>query len=290
MNINQDVKLRTKASHIYSLMMNRCFLPTDMGYKNYGARGIIVMEKWVSDPTSYVDWYCANYFDGAHVDRIDVNGNYCEDNCRMVTQKQNANNKRNTIYITAFGETKCLSDWLEDPRCVVPSFTIKSRLKNNWSPEDALSKPREEKLSGLLCFGERKSAYLWSKDPRCKVKYDTLLGRLKDGMSIEDAITIKNTRKIPLLLAFGEEKTQAQWVKDHRCVVKRSCLSMRLRSGWELEKALTDRISNNAGYDFDGHSVTYWSKQTDCEVSRATLSRRLKQGIPLKLAMKRNVL
>lgn len=42
-------------------------------------------------------------------------------------------------YITAWGETKGLMDWVEDERCNVGYSGLKIRLNKGWIPEDAIS-------------------------------------------------------------------------------------------------------------------------------------------------------
>lgn len=48
------------------------------------------------------------------------------------------NTKRNTM-LTAFGETKCMSAWLEDPRCTVKKWGLMERLKKGMEPEKAIT-------------------------------------------------------------------------------------------------------------------------------------------------------
>ncbi len=41
----------------------------------------------------------------------------------------------------AFGETKRLSDWAEDPRCVVPLGTLYKRVERGWPADEAMIAP-----------------------------------------------------------------------------------------------------------------------------------------------------
>jgi hypothetical protein len=62
-------------------------------------------------------------------------------NLRIVTQKENLNNTDRNVFITAFNETKTLSDWQFDKRCSVSYVTIVYRIKMGLSVEEAISKP-----------------------------------------------------------------------------------------------------------------------------------------------------
>lgn len=63
----------------------------------YGGRGISVCEEW-SGPNGFVafmEWSMAHgYKEGLSLDRIDVNGDYCPENCRWTTLEMQAQNKR----------------------------------------------------------------------------------------------------------------------------------------------------------------------------------------------------
>lgn len=51
---------------------------------------------------------------------------------------------KNRIYktiVTAFGETKTVSEWLSDPRCKAPAQAIRRRIKMRWNPEKAITAP-----------------------------------------------------------------------------------------------------------------------------------------------------
>lgn len=96
-------------------MADRCLSPNNPEYSNYGGRGIKICDRWrppygflnfvkdMGDKPSY-----ARGKDGKQIyslDRIDVNGNYCPENCRWATQSEQMNNTRRNRNFEAFGKT-----------------------------------------------------------------------------------------------------------------------------------------------------------------------------------------
>lgn len=64
----------------------------------YRDRGITVCELWQKSPLDFGDWLLVHgWRKGLQIDRIDNNKGYCPENCRVVTPKENNNNKRNTL-------------------------------------------------------------------------------------------------------------------------------------------------------------------------------------------------
>ncbi len=201
-------ELQTRAGNVFNMMQQRCFNPKFTGYHNYGARGISIDKEWLDNPTAFFNWYKAHWFDGGQVDRIDNDGNYSESNCRMVDAKTNSRNRRTTAKYEAFGESKNLAEWAEDPRCFENDWrNLHRRVHSGISLELAMSKDyRSNKYAKssktqrnaapqITAFGESKSLADWADDPRCTIEKRTLHARLKDNWPAEDAIvTPKNGR------------------------------------------------------------------------------------------------
>jgi hypothetical protein len=127
---------------IWNGIKQRCLNTRSHAYKSYGARGITICPEWKNDFMSFYNWAINhNYSDDLTIDRINVNGNYEPSNCRWATNKEQINNKRQTIYIEYNGKKQCLSYWADE-------LGLESRLLYNrihklkWSVEKAFTTPK----------------------------------------------------------------------------------------------------------------------------------------------------
>ena len=105
---------KTPLYHKWKGMRERCYDPKSKQFHDYGGRGISVCEEWRNDFAAFREWAIENgYEKGLSIDRIDVNGNYCPENCRWITLEEQQRNKRNVKPITWNGETHLLPEWAD---------------------------------------------------------------------------------------------------------------------------------------------------------------------------------
>ncbi len=136
-------------SDLYSTwrsMHRRCYDRTHNAWHNYGGRGIQVCLRWCKSNIYGLENFIADM--GARpsprhsIDRIDNNGDYEPPNCRWATTKEQHRNRRDNQFHTAFGETKTLSEWIDDPRCKAEYRQALGWRSKHWmNPEDAITKP-----------------------------------------------------------------------------------------------------------------------------------------------------
>ena len=130
---------RSRLYNIWIHIKMRTQNPSTTFFEDYGGRGISVCEEWANSFSSFSDWAkSSGYSDDLTIERIDVNGNYCPDNCKWIPIKDQANNRRTTVNITFNGKTMNLTQWAD--HLGMNRGTLQTRYKNGWSVEDMLTR------------------------------------------------------------------------------------------------------------------------------------------------------
>ena len=128
----------TRLHSIWKGMKARCYNKHHKNYEDYGARGISVCDDWKNDFQKFYTWAMNNgYQDELTIERIDVNGAYCPENCCWVTRIAQANNRRNSISISYCGEDHTLQVWSK--LTGIPYSTLYYRFKKNYGAKEILA-------------------------------------------------------------------------------------------------------------------------------------------------------
>lgn len=131
-------------------MLDRCRNKNCASWSSYGGRGIQVCERWETFENFFADM-------GARIgeltiERIDNDGNYEPSNCRWATSKEQAINRRSTVFLEAFGKKQSVTDWAAE--IGIQQATLNHRIRANWPTEKALTQP----LRPMIKFSEWKRA------------------------------------------------------------------------------------------------------------------------------------
>lgn len=89
----------------------RCNNPKNSHYSSYGGRGIKFL--LTKKQCEYI-WYRdkANFLKQPSLDRIDINGNYCIENCRFIEMIENSRNNRRNMKVAQYSlDGKLIKIW-----------------------------------------------------------------------------------------------------------------------------------------------------------------------------------
>lgn len=142
---------------VHRQMIDRCTNPDNTAFSNYGGRGIVVCQRWMS-----LECFVSDVGEPPSrkhsLDRFPNNdGNYSCGNCdqckangwganwRWATRTQQNRNRRDNRLITFQGETLCLSEWAE--RIGLRTQALWTRLNTHkWTLERALTTPKAKRF------------------------------------------------------------------------------------------------------------------------------------------------
>lgn len=136
---------RSRTYNSWAKMKARCTNANERGYAHYGGRGITVCERWNDFRNFLADM--GERPDNTSLDRIDNDKGYSPENCRWADRHTQAmsrrkpRTRRGSVLLTAFGESKWLSEWAKDPRCVVVQGTLEHRIRRGWPHPEAIIQP-----------------------------------------------------------------------------------------------------------------------------------------------------
>lgn len=137
-NATKHGKCYTRLNRIWCGMKSRCNNTNDPHYKYYGAKGVKVCPEWENDFESFYKWSMEHgYTDSLTIERNNICGNYCPDNCRWATPKEQCNNRSTSRRIEYKGKLYTVAVLSE--KFGIPYGTFYARIKRGWSVEEAVT-------------------------------------------------------------------------------------------------------------------------------------------------------
>lgn len=130
----------TRLYNIWSNMKRRCGSERDSRYNEYGGRGITYCKEW-EEFSAFSEWAFSNgYNDGLTIERKDVNGNYCPENCCWIPQKEQAKNRRPSLRLTdKDGNERLVVDIAEE--IGISADVVRARYESGWDLYSAVYTP-----------------------------------------------------------------------------------------------------------------------------------------------------
>lgn len=105
-------RTETREYETWQRMLQRCFNENSLDYPDYGGRGITVCERWRDS--------FSNFFEDMGerpplltLERLDVHGDYCPENCAWATQTEQSRNRRHSIYVRTPEGTIALGEYAQ---------------------------------------------------------------------------------------------------------------------------------------------------------------------------------
>lgn len=124
----------TRLHKIWSGMKYRC-----RHNKQYAGRGIIVCDEWQSF-AGFKSWADkSGYREDLTIERIDVDGNYCPENCTWIPFGRQAKNRTTTRFVVYNSRVMSLAEAAEIAN--IPYKLAHGRIAKGWDVEKALNTP-----------------------------------------------------------------------------------------------------------------------------------------------------
>lgn len=284
-NIKHGISDKDPRYQAWLGMKKRCYNPKSNRYYRYGARGIKVCDEWVHDFKAFYDWANSHgWQEGLTIERIDVDGDYCPENCAWITKRDQMKNTSRSIRIEFDGRCMGLSEWAEETG--IEYATLLRRYRSGWTPDRILTTPVQWSKNAVSLYewnGVSKSLREWSE--QYGIKYDTLRGRIRKGMSIEEAITESIDRN-RYETYNGITKSISEWAEQYG--LNRSTLDCRLNSGMSIEDALNRPVMKGhlpQIYELNGVSKTIPQWCEELGLKKGTVYARLEHGWSVEAAL-----
>lgn len=203
------------------------------GHKDYGGRGI----RFLWDNFKQFCEDMGEKPEGLTLERINVDGHYCKENCIWADWETQGNNKRSNVFVTVGDKTMTITQW--ERFTGLSEGQVNDRVNlYGWTIEDACSIPSKKlDVLNITIDGETLSTIEW--EDRHNLKRGTIRSRLARGWDEKRACT-EPANTPELVTVLGMTKTVPEWERYHG--LKKGTIRSRVGTyGWTLEQACSIR-------------------------------------------------
>lgn len=131
----------------WQAMKRRALYSKQDHFNRYGGRGIKCCERWLNSFENFLQDMGPRPSLFHTLDRINNDGDYCPENCRWATKKQQARSRCSSRIIQHNGKSKTLAEWAEEAGMDLRSLW--QRLKRGWDMEKSIKTPLDRKKQKL---------------------------------------------------------------------------------------------------------------------------------------------
>jgi len=126
---------------VWESMISRCYNQNLKSYKDYGGRGVSVCDEWREDFTVFYRDMGEKPSRLHTIERVDVNGDYCKENCKWASRKEQASNTRRNLKPIEYNNASLtLNEWSE--ALGINYMVLYKRIYlRGWSIEKAFTTP-----------------------------------------------------------------------------------------------------------------------------------------------------
>jgi len=180
-------QVKTPEYRCWMHLRQRCENPNDKSYPDYGGRGIAVCDRWQTFELFLEDM--GPRPNAKHsIERLDVDGDYCPENCIWGDPVTQARNKTTSIWIEHEGKRLHLAEWADITG--IQAATLRKRYHLGWSAEAILTTPAEahNNRAQITFNGKSQTIADWARE--IGIKSSTIHARIRySGWSVERALT-----------------------------------------------------------------------------------------------------
>ena len=128
----------TRTYRLWCKMKERCSNHNAINYERYGGRGITVCPEWQSDFPSFLRDMGECPSAEHSLERKNNSEGYSKGNCVWATRIEQANNKRNNVFVEFAGQTKSVAAWCRELGLNYP--IVRQRIyRDGWTAERAFT-------------------------------------------------------------------------------------------------------------------------------------------------------